>query len=119
MAMMKTRQYLRVTIPTPVRIKVVEQDNDFRLASIEDISWGGAFVLMKSPPPKGARMIMQFLFSDDSVLLELWGTVVRVRKAEGDKPAGVGVEFDPLDYDAQSMIQRLVDEEIRAILQNV
>ncbi|HUT55504.1 MAG TPA: PilZ domain-containing protein [bacterium] len=117
--MMKTRQYLRVPIPTPVRIKVTERDEEFRLASIEDISWGGAFVIMKTPAPKGSRIILQFLFSDESVILELWGTVVRVRPATDGALAGVGVEFDSLDYDAQSLIQRLVDEEIRAVVLNV
>jgi uncharacterized protein (TIGR02266 family) len=117
--MMKTRQYLRVPIPVPVRVKVTDQEDEFRLASIEDISWGGAFVVMKAPAAQGSRIILQFLFSDESVLLELWGTVVRVRPAADGVPAGVGVEFDSLDYDAQSLIQRLVNEEIHAVLRNV
>jgi c-di-GMP-binding flagellar brake protein YcgR len=117
--MMKTRQYLRVPIPVPVRIKVADREDDFKLASIEDISWGGAFVVMKPPAAKGSRLILQFLFSDESVLLELWGTVVRVRPAANSVPSGVGVEFDALDYDAQSLIQRLINEEIRAVLRNV
>jgi uncharacterized protein (TIGR02266 family) len=117
--MLKTRQYLRVPVPIPVRVKNADQDQDFHLSSIEDISWGGAFVVAKAPSPVGSRVILQFLFSDESVLLELWGTVVRVRPAAEGAPAGMGIEFDALDHDAQSMIQRLVNEEIHAILKNV
>ena len=117
--MIKTRQHLRVPIPIPVRVKMTDHEDEFRLASIEDISWGGAFVVMKTPAPQGSRIILQFLFSDESVLLELWGTVVRVRPAADGVPSGMGVEFDSLDNDAQSLIQRLVNEEIHAVLRNV
>jgi c-di-GMP-binding flagellar brake protein YcgR len=115
---MKTRQHLRVPLPLPVKIRVVDEDEDYRLTRIDDISWGGAFVVMDPPAPKDSRVVLQFAFSDTSVSLELWGTVVRSKQAEGEFPAGVGVEFDTLDNDAQSLIQSLVDEEVRALLKN-
>jgi uncharacterized protein (TIGR02266 family) len=113
---MKTRQHLRVPLPLAVKIRVVGEDEDFRLTRIDDISWGGVFVLIDPPAAKGSRIVLQFAFSDTSVALELWGTVVRSKQAEEEIPAGVGVEFDTLDNDAQSLIQSLVDEEVRALL---
>jgi len=115
---MKTRQNLRVPLPLPVKIKVVGEDDDYRLTRIDDISWGGAFVVMDPPAPKGSRIVLQFAFSDTSVSLELWGTVVRSKQAARNFPVGKGVQFDTLDNDAQSLIQSLVDEEVRALLNN-
>lgn len=118
--MIKAREHLRVPLPIPVRIKLIDVDEEFRLATLRDISWGGTFVLMVSPPAVGTRVVVQFLLSDASVTVELWGTVVR-RKTDGsqEEPSGIGVRFDPLDEDLRGLIQRLVEEEIRGLLQSV
>ena len=116
---MKARNHLRVPIPIPVRIKVVDMDQDFRFATLGDISWGGAFIMMDPPAPVGSRIIIQFMFSDESVSLELWSNVVRSRDKASGKISGVGVQFDSLDYDAQTLIQTLVHEEILDLVKNV
>lgn len=116
---MKTREYLRVPLPIPVRIKVVDRDEEFWFTRVDDISWGGAFIVMESPVPMGSRVVLQFSLSDENVSLELWGVVVRVKlPGEGGVP-GAGVEFDPLDHDSKNLIQNLVFEEIRALLKIV
>ena len=86
------------------------------MTALGDISWGGAFVVIDPPAPIGSRIIIEFLFADESVSLELMGKVVRIKEPFDANPGGVGVQFDDLDYDAQSLIQQLVDEEIAAIL---
>ena len=113
---MKARQHLRVPVPIPVRIKVAEMDQDYRFATLGDISWGGCFIIMDPPAPMGSRIIIQFMFSDESVSLELWGEVVRVMEKSNEGSAGVGVHFDSLDYDAQTLIQSLVNDEIIDLL---
>jgi uncharacterized protein (TIGR02266 family) len=105
-------------LPIPVRVKVVDQDQEFKLTTLGDISWGGVFVMMNPPAPLGSRIILQFLVLDEHVLLELWGTVVRSKPDSPEEPAGVGVEFDQLDEDSRSLIQRLVDDEVIMLVKN-
>jgi len=105
---MKTRQHLRVPLPLPVRIKALESNNDFELAHLEDISWGGVFVRREPPLPLGKRVIIQFLMRDDAVALEIWGNVVRVREAKVGRSGGNGIQFSELDDATRSLIQKMV-----------
>jgi len=114
--MMKIRKQLRVSIPLAIKYKL-EDDHEFKPSSIEDISWGGVFLLVEPPPGTGQRIIVQLEIPEDSVRLEIWGTVVRVRDKELGKPAGVGIEFDELDHETRSQIQNLVDYWIRLLVQ--
>jgi len=116
---MKTRQHLRVNLPIPVRVKVADKEQEFRFTGLEDISWGGAFVLMDPPAAKGDRIIIQFGLAEENVSLELWATVVRARPRQESAPAGMGVQFDALDEDSRSLIQRLIHEELLALLRSV
>jgi c-di-GMP-binding flagellar brake protein YcgR len=115
--MLKARQYLRVPVQMQVQIKVLDRDPDFILTRIDDISWGGAFVVMDPQAEVGSRVVLQFVFRDASVTLELWGKVVRRSRPHEDRAVGVGVEFEPLDEDGRSLIQRMVHEEIAALVQ--
>ncbi len=115
---MKTRQYLRVPLPIILKAKVLESDAELRSVTAEDISWGGAFLVMDPPAPAGSRIVLQFFLAEDNVSLELWGTVVRNRAAQDNLPSGVGVEFDTLDEESRSLIQRVVAEEIAALVKN-
>lgn len=107
---------MRVSIPLAVKYKL-EDDHEFKPSSIEDISWGGVFLLMDPAPPLGKRIIVQLDIPEDSVRLEIWGTVVRVRDKELGKQSGVGIEFDELDHETRSQIQSLVDYWIRLLVQ--
>jgi uncharacterized protein (TIGR02266 family) len=115
---MKTRQYLRVPLPITLKAKVLETDPDLRSVTAEDISWGGAFLVMDPPAPAGSRIVLQFFLAEENVSLELWGTVVRNRTANENQPPGVGVEFDTLDEESRSLVQRVVAEEITALVKN-
>jgi uncharacterized protein (TIGR02266 family) len=115
---MKTRAHLRVPLPMPVKIKVLDRDQEFKLTALGDISWGGVFVMMNPPAPMGARVLLQFVVSETNVSLELWGTVVRTRTNGKAEPSGVGIEFDPMDEDSRSLIQQLVHEEIMMLVKN-
>jgi uncharacterized protein (TIGR02266 family) len=92
----------------PAKFRVAETEMNFELAELEDISWGGVFVRWPNPFPKGTRLILQFFLAEDSVVLEIWGTVVRVRTGRQDKPNGMGIKFDELDDSARSTIQKMV-----------
>ena len=113
---MKTRQHLRVPLPLPVRIKAIEGSNDFELAHLEDISWGGIFVRRDPPLELGKRVIIQFLMRDDSVSLEIWGTVVRVRDGQVGRNGGNGIQFTELDDATRSLIQRMINTIIQPLL---
>ena len=114
---MKTRQYLRVPLKTAVRIKTAESGNDFELAEIEDISWGGVFVRREPPLVLGTRIILQVLMRDDSVALEIWGTAVRTRPAAAGRPGGNGIMFQEVDDNTRSLIQKMVDSVIQPLFQ--
>ena len=112
---MKTRQQLRVPLLQSVRIKAVESEQDFGVAQIEDISWGGVFVRRDQPLEMGARVIIQFLMRDDSVALEIWGMVVRVRPARVGRPGGNGIQFLDIDDATRSLIQKMVTSVIQPL----
>jgi uncharacterized protein (TIGR02266 family) len=100
----------------PVKFRVAEVDMDYKMAELEDISWAGVFIRWPKPFVKSTRLIMQFFLAEDSVVLEVWGTVVRVREARQEKPAGMGVQFDELDDAARSTIQKMVEAYLKPYL---
>jgi Tfp pilus assembly protein PilZ len=112
---MKTRKYLRVPLPIKVKLKILEKDENFNITFIEDIGWGGVLILTDADVKLEDRIIMQVGLAEENVSLELWGTIVRVRKAVDNIPAGIGIEFDPLDEDSRSLIQQIISEEIKYI----
>lgn len=112
---MKTRKYLRVPFPVEIRYKS-DDDHDFRSATLEDISWGGVFIADPTPLPPGKRIVVQFDIPDQSVFLEIWGTVVRNRTNSEDKLDGMGVQFDMLDDDTKSQIQDMITKKLRTLL---
>jgi len=103
----------------PVKVKVADRDEEYRLTALGDISWGGVFIMMNPPAPVGSRVMVQFVVNDTNVSLELWGTVVRSRpNGKPNIPIGVGVEFDPLDEDSRSLIQQLVYDEVMTLVKS-
>ncbi len=113
---MKARQYLRVPVPITLRYRLIEGEDDFKPAVVRDISWGGILMEINPPPEVGARIIVEFVLAEENVSLELWGTVVRIDTSAKGKPKGAGIEFDRLDEDSRSLIQRLVQEEVLTLL---
>ncbi len=113
---MKTRMHLRVPLPLPVRIKLYEQSEEFISTKIGDVSWGGVFVLMDPPPQPETRLVLQFTMTEDNVSLDLGGKVVRSRPGGDSEPAGIGVQFDPLDDETRSLLQKLINDEVLALV---
>ena len=116
---MKSRQYLRVPLLLPVRIKAVDSNRDFELAQIEDIGWGGVFVRRHPPLEVGSRVIIQFLMRDDSVAMEIWGTAVRVREPKAGRRGGNGIAFQEVDDNTRSLIQKMVTSIIEPLFPNL
>ncbi len=114
---MRTRQNIRVPLPIPVKFRIAEVDMDYQVAELEDISWGGVFIKWPKPLEKGTRLIMQLFLAQDSVVLELWGTVVRIRQGREGMHDGMGIQFDELDDAARGTIQKMVISYIEALLQ--
>ncbi len=113
---MKTRQHLRVPLLLNIKFKILEKDEDFVATRIEDISWGGAFIITDAPVEAEDRVIMQMVLDEDNVSLELWGTAIRIRKEQDGFRAGVGIEFDRLDEDSRSLIQRIINDEVNKLI---
>jgi len=86
--------------------------------TIEDISWGGIFLRINPVPPKGKRILMEFEMPGGNVLMEIWGTVVRLGEEPG-RPPGVGIQFDELDQETRGQIQNLVDYWIRYLVKKL
>lgn len=100
----------------PVKFRVADVDMDFKTTKLEDISWGGAFILWPKPFPKNTRLIVQFFLVEDSVVLEVWGTVTRIREPHDGVVGGMGVQFDNLDDAARSTIQKMVKSYLKPFL---
>jgi len=103
-------------VPITARYRVSESEGETSAVNIYDISWGGVHAVIDPPLPEGTRIIIEFSLLEDDVSLELWGTVVRIEEGGDGTPRGVGVQFDPLDDDSRSLIQRLVREGVTALI---
>jgi len=113
---MKIRKQLRVPIPIKIRFKR-ENNQHYEEARIDDISWGGILLQTSPRPAIGSRLLMEFDIPNQPVMLEVWGTVVRLHDGDAEKTSGVGVEFDELDVESRGQIQVLVDHWVRVQFQ--
>ena len=105
--MMKERKQIRISLPLCVKYKFEGQEQ-LETGTTEDLSWGGVFLRAAPLPAKGKRIMIEFEIPGENMIMDLWGTVVRVREEPG-KPPGVGILFDDLDQDARGQIQNLVN----------
>jgi len=96
-----------------VRFKLVYDDGDtFNAGTVRDVSETGLYLETALPLPKGTRVMLTPLDSDE--LFEAHGKVVRVEEYDGGNPGGMGIEFvDLTDAERKnvvSMIRRLETE---------
>jgi len=115
--MIKERKYIRVPLPLGIKYRFEDEDK-FVNGTIEDIGWGGVFLKVNPVPAKGKRIMLEFEIPGESVVVSLWGTVVRVCEEHG-KPVGVGIQFDELDNETRSQIQKLVDYWVRYLVKKM
>ena len=93
--------------PLVVRVSYSTVDALFSEFS-RNINEGGVFIETDNPPGPDTRVSLQFQLpgSDDPVTAR--GRVAWIQQAQGDEPAGMGVEFEHLDPDARTRIDELV-----------
>ena len=100
---------MRVPLPIVVEVQF-EGEEEIRPFMITDISWGGVFLRAENPRPISKRLTIHLQVVEDSVALEIQGTVIRHNKTvEGELVPGMAVEFDDLDDEAKGEIQKLVN----------
>ena len=93
-----------------VRFKLVYDDGDtFNAGTVRDVSETGLFLETALPLPKGTKVMLTPLESDE--IFEAHGKVVRVEEYDGGNPGGMGIEFTDLSEDevknVVTMIRRL------------
>ena len=73
-----------------------------------DINEGGLFIETERPRAAGTEVSMCFTLPGSDDVVETRGRVVRVSDGTAGEPAGMGIEFDPLNRDASVAVDRLV-----------
>lgn len=95
--MKEKRQYKRLTIPLPVRLKVMNGSKKMVLdLEAKDISYSGTYIPTLTSFPEGTRFILDFTIPDDNIkkfkgvksLKGCTGSMVR------STPHGMAIQFD-------------------------
>ncbi len=103
--------------PINLRIK-------FRSESIEqfieryavDVSRGGIFIRTREPLAVGTQLKLDFQFQNGSPLMAGDGTVVWIREVDPNRtnvPPGMGVRFDKLTPESQTVLEQLLVEKTK------
>jgi uncharacterized protein (TIGR02266 family) len=103
--------------PINLRIK-------FRSDSVEqfieryavDVSRGGIFIRTKEPLSVGTQLRLDFQFQNGGALMAGDGTVVWIRQFDPNRlsvPPGMGVRFDKLTPESQSVLEQLLAEKAK------
>ena len=103
------RKHMRVPLPLVVDLKF-EGEDDFQPYLLVDISWGGMYVRADTPQPIGTKFVAQLPSPEGKKNIEITGKVVTQNKLiDGRVFTGVGLNFDKVDHDTKSLIQKLID----------
>jgi uncharacterized protein (TIGR02266 family) len=78
-------------------------------ASTENLSFGGAFVLVDPPLSPDTRVLVSIASAITWEPLRLPGTVRWVRDARPGVPAGMGIAFDQLGAESALALQQLFE----------
>lgn len=106
----------RIKIPIKVQYRVTA---DFAVDLAEDISPGGIFVHTKTPLPPGTKVEMAFEIpgkeSKPSRRVLAQGIVVwsSLKKTEGKRKPGMGIEFLKIDIQDQGLIDNVIHGLLR------
>lgn len=97
------REHPRFRVVATVEVEDAGQ-RSVRSGTMHDVSLGGAYIEMESPPPQGSRLHVLVMRADEAPM-SLPATVVR-HAGEGD----MGIAWDDLAEDEQRSVQSLVGE---------
>ncbi len=101
-------------VPLVADVKVRTADGDERIGASEDLSFGGLFVAVDPPSPRGTVVEVEILLPGASAPVCSRAEVAWVRPANGAagahaRRAGMGLRFDELGEDAQAAIAGFID----------
>ena len=111
MGILNSREYPRIRrrFVASVRERHVDESKAQEMeTAVSDLGEGGIFVEMKSPPPKGTILELEFTVPGRQDCTRVLG-IVRWREKAGPH-AGVGIRFAPIGEEERADIARLVDQ---------
>ena len=95
--------------PLQVRVSYSTVDALFTEFS-RNVNEGGIFVATDTPPEIDTRVLLKFQLPGSDKPIQASGRVAWIQSAQGDEPAGMGIEFDELDGKARAHIDDLIRE---------
>src|SRR5688500_17605950 len=97
----------RVQVRMPIRVSIPSVESAFESEAI-NISQTGLFVATNDHPPLGTLVDVEVSLATGRLLLHGTGEVVRHEKRQN--PMGIGIRFDDISYEAQTLIDRLLGD---------
>jgi uncharacterized protein (TIGR02266 family) len=73
-----------------------------------DINEGGLFIETEKPRPAGTEVTMHFQVPGSRDGIQTVGRVVRISSGDAQMPPGMGIEFDELTDEDQTVINSIV-----------
>src|SRR5262245_43092859 len=110
-----TRKEKRTPVTLKIKFKSSTLDQFIERYSV-DVSHGGIFIRTKDPLPVGTQLRFEFQLQDASPLISGEGTVVWTREhdpARGGVAPGMGVRFDRLAPESQSVLEQILMQKSR------
>ena len=99
---------------TPLSVRVSYATVDALFSEFtRNVNEGGMFVATETPPELDTRVTLKFQLPGSEEPIQASGRVAWIQSAEGDEPAGMGIEFEELGGKARARIDELV-RELRA-----
>ncbi len=109
---MERRKHKRIPLSFPLRISIPDIGK-FTEAHAKDLSEGGMFIPMASPPPEGSAVRVEFYLESAGKTIQAEGRVVRsVGEATAATP-GMAIAFRGLGKDGRRLIELVVERYSR------
>lgn len=111
----KIRKHSRVSIKTLVKVKT---GRDFPFCMSKNLSEGGIFLVVKQPPRKGTKLILEFTIPDTAAPISVEGEIVSslpYDPAQGEgSHYGMGVKFTSIKDEDKKTIRAYVERHAAA-----
>ncbi len=98
----------RANIHVPLSIRMPSVDAVFATDAL-NISKSGMYIAVADPPAVGTHLEVELTVGKQQLLLH--ATVEVVRRVEGGPHPGVGVRFLDVPFEAQALVERMVNDE--------